>query len=69
MKVEKVTDTLYCITPNEGMHLTQSHLEDENERVFCCSAYVLNPSDVELWTEWTEAQKEQWEEEHREESR
>ena len=61
MKVVKIKDGLYCIIPEDGMHLTHSEMLEGEERVFCCSAYELREDDASLWTEWTEEQKAEYE--------
>ena len=55
------------IIANEGMWLTQATLEDETQRGFwkrLTPAYSLSESD---FTQWSDEQKAEWEEEHKEE--
>ena len=66
MEIKKILDNLYEGTPADGMHLTQKHLAEGENRSFCCSVFEFSYMDVvDKWEEWTEAQKEEWEEEHR----
>lgn len=48
----------------KGMFLTQADIEDESERSFCAIACIPLTMSESAWTEWTEAQMEQWQEEH-----
>lgn len=50
----------YELVPDDGKWLTQKDVEDIN-RVFSEKVYTADPN---LWDEWTNAQKEQWENEH-----
>lgn len=53
-------------TANEGHWLTQATLEDEAQRSFFKK--VAGYGDLEtLFTEWTDEQKNAWEEQHKEE--
>ena len=64
MKIDKIQEGLWRVTPEEDMHLTQNHeLSEDEQRLFCCSAYELTEADCAKWTEWTEEQKVEWEEE------
>ena len=47
----------------EGMWLTQATLSNENERLFVKKVCGFGDLDA-LYTEWTDEQKEQWEDEH-----
>ena len=53
----KIKEGLYRITPTEGNHLTQTNIKEDETRVFCMSAFVINKLDAEDWTEWTDAEK------------
>lgn len=64
MKVTKINETLYQILPEKGMHLTQSSLQEDETRNFCCSAYELTEEYSSKWIEWTEEQKVQYEAEN-----
>lgn len=57
MNIVKIKEGLYRITPTEGNHLTQTNLKEDETRVFCMSAFVINKLDAEDWTEWTDAEK------------
>ncbi len=46
------------------MFLTQADIEDESERTFCTIACIPLTMSESAWTEWTQAQVEQWQEEH-----
>lgn len=52
------------ITPSDGMVLTQANIENEDERAFCTIACIPLTMDESTWTEWTQAQVEQWQQEH-----
>lgn len=49
---------------NEGYWLTQKNLEDEKERGFWKRMYLAHSLTADDFTEWTDAQKAEWEREH-----
>jgi len=48
----------------DGMFLTQANVANESERTFCTIACIPLTMDESTWTEWTQAQVEQWQQEH-----
>lgn len=60
MKLTEKTVTLRCLTPSEGMWLTQAY-ETEN-RVFSDGVYLAVNESPDNWREATEIEKLEWEE-------
>ncbi len=50
---------------SEGKWLTQANLENEEERIFARRLYPAVSLTEADFTEWTDAQKAEWEEEHK----
>lgn len=63
MKIE-VKENLKIVTPSANHYLTQVNLGKFEERVFSDKLYMPLSADEFLWTEWTEAQKQYWEQEY-----
>lgn len=52
------------LIPADGLWLTQAVLADEDARIFSQLMFLGINDEPSNYTEWTEAQKEEWEREH-----
>ncbi len=63
MEIEDIT--IKHLTPAAGMWLTQATLADEAQRNFYSHVYLGVNDKQSNYTEWSDQQKQAWEEAHR----
>ena len=49
------------IVADEGLWLTQASVGDGTDRVFSKQVFMPDGASEEAWTQWTDAQKTEWE--------